>query len=259
MKHSPSRKSLQTFSKVLGATVLSIAAMFGSSAVFAASNNVVFSPSGTALGGGTVGSNSDTIETWTFASPIDATSVFLSSSFLVLATSSIDASDFVGVWLGDKNGPGFGIRGQDANNPVSDVFARPQYNNLGELAANQIGSINLGAGDSFSLLVNFYKTGGTTSSVYDGVRVWLNPTAADTSGSWDFAFTRNVSGSNISSFSSIGLRGNGLDSGDAVIVSGMKIGSSFASVSPVPEASGLAMLLAGLGMMGFIARRRVRL
>lgn len=208
-------------------------------------------------GSNTIASTNDNIASWSLSRAVNDTAIFLSATFTVGAGTSIDGGDFFAVWANNKDGLGFGIRGQDSNNPVSDVFARPQYSALSELAANQVGSVNLSAGSSFSMLVSFYKTGGTTASVYDGVRVWLNPTAADTASSWDYSFTRSASNS-LASITSLGLRGANLDAGDSVTVSNLALGTTFADVSPVPEASTLSMLLAGLGMVGFIARRRMK-
>ncbi|PAS99187.1 MAG: hypothetical protein BSR46_09340 [Candidatus Dactylopiibacterium carminicum] len=70
--------------------------------------------------------------------------------------------------------------------------------------------------------------------------------------------TTATGNSGLSSISTLGLRSANLDAGDSVTVSGLKLGTTLAAVSPVPEASTYAMMLAGLAMMGFIARRRIR-
>lgn len=208
--------------------------------------------------------NSNNIASWTLANAAvfgDSSSereVFLSAQFSLAPNTSIGSGEFIGVWLGNMNGPGFGIRGAQSAYNTSDVFVRPQYSDMPELAQNGIGSIDLAAGQSFTMLVSFYKDG--ASSVFNGVKAWFNPTAADTASSFDYSFVRSTGSAYIPSFSSIGLRSVGLNTaaGESVTVSGLTVGTTFADVSPVPEPATTTMLLAGLGMMGIIARRRIR-
>ncbi|KAF7599173.1 MAG: hypothetical protein CGU29_08425 [Candidatus Dactylopiibacterium carminicum] len=103
----------------------------------------------------------------------------------------------------------------------------------------------------FTLVAQLSKTGGSTT--YNSLTVSFYDAANNLVGS-----TTATGNSGLSSISTLGLRSANLDAGDSVTVSGLKLGTTLAAVSPVPEASTYAMMLAGLAMMGFIARRRIR-
>lgn len=180
----------------------------------------------------------------------------LGSSFTPNTTSATGRTyeDFVGVWLDSTNTgnhttvPNFGFKGADGAG--NDALIRTSTT-----ASDTVRFTNsaLTAGQTFTILVHLAKTG--VSTTYNKIEGWFNPTSADTAGTADITLTKNTG---LSSISYLGVRSN-LDTADTVALSSFKVGSSFAAVSPVPEASGLAMLLAGLGMMGFIARRRTRI
>ncbi|GAB2902752.1 hypothetical protein GCM10027046_34960 [Uliginosibacterium flavum] len=198
-----------------------------------------------------VSSNSDNLAYRSLDAVFSGNEVFLSVNMALSPSSSFAANDFVSLWLDNAltgahtSVPNFGIKADLSG--TNDVFARSTGT-----SGSAVSGSNLVAGQSFTLLARVYKS--TAAGNYDGIQLWFNPTASDSLASADASFSGN---SGISSFSAIGLRTANLDAGDSVSVSNLKVGTAFADVSPVPEPSTTAMLLAGLGMMGFIARRRL--
>lgn len=176
--------------------------------------------------------------------------VFLRLDMTVAAGFTPKANDFVGLWLGNSatgahtDVPNFGIKADLTG--TSDVFARSTGTN-GSVAAGSA----LTGGQSFTLLARVFKS--VTTGNYDGIQLWFNPNASDTLATADVTTSGT---SSLNSFSMLGIRTANLAAGETVSLKNLSVATSFAEVSPVPEPSTTAMLLAGLGMMGFIARRR---
>lgn len=182
---------------------------------------------------------------------------FTIGNFTPSSDSSATANnwpDFATIWLDDDNlssnlhtdAPNIGLRGQLGT--TGDTMIR-----LSSSAVSTFAGSALNAGDSFTILAHLYKDAGSSS--YNQLEGWFNPAsnAASTPTTFKASLT---AGSGLSSISYIGVRSN-LGNSDTVTVNSLSVGSTLASVSAVPEASSLAMLLAGLGMMGIIARRRI--
>lgn len=171
------------------------------------------------------------------------------------STTANNWPDFVGVWFDNSltagaalhtDVPNIGILG---SNTAGDAMIR-----LNSSATSVFTGSVLSAGQSFTILAHLYKAAG--SSTYNMLEGWFNPdaSAGSTPSSFSVSLANNTG---IGSISYIGVRSN-LGNSDVVSLSNLSVGTTLASVTAVPEASTLSMLLAGLGMMGFIARRRIK-
>lgn len=203
-----------------------------------------------------VSGNSNAAAFATLAEAYSGTDVYITLTMTVSSSSVLSNNDFVSLWLdntstGDHTTvPNFGIKA-DVLDAVtsSDVFART----TGVSGAVASGS-NLVAGESFTVIVHLSKS--SSSGTYDTIELWFNPTSDDTASTADVTYTGS---SGLTSFSMIGIRSANLDSGDSVTISNVKVATTWAEVAAVPEPSQAAMLVAGLVMMGFMVRRRIRL
>ncbi|GAA5157267.1 hypothetical protein [Viridibacterium curvum] len=165
-----------------------------------------------------------------------------------LASGTLNNNDFVSLWFDNvttgshTNTPQLGIKANGSG--VNDVFVRTR-GTAGSFAAGS----NVTAGQTFTLVGRLSKSG---SGNYDRFDLWFNPDAA-TAGAADASFTGN---SGLSSLQWLGLRSANLDAGDTVLIDRLRIGTTWADVSPVPEPA--APLLAGCGLLLFMCLRRTR-
>lgn len=201
-----------------------------------------------------VSGNSSNVATATFDTPFSGEQLFISATFTVAAGSVLSNNDFLSLWLDNgvsnadhTNVPNFGIKSDLAGG--NDLFVRTTGTAGRALAGSNITNAASSGNYSFTLVGLLAKTAG--SSTYNSFSAWLNPGTVLGAAAATF-----VGNSGLASISRIGLRSANLDAGDSVSVSGLLFGSSFAQVSPVPEPSTYAMLLAGLGLLGFMVRRR---
>lgn len=235
--------------------ILFVAAVLASSGLAQAQLATSNWSNGSSLGNAlSVSGNSSNVATATFATPFSGEQLFISATFTVAAGSVLSNNDFLSLWLDNgvsnadhTNVPNFGIKSDLAGG--NDLFVRTTGTAGSALAGSNITNAASGGNYSFTLVGLLAKTAG--SSTYNSFSAWLNPGTVLGAAAATF-----VGNSGLASISRIGLRSANLDAGDGVSVSGLLFGSSFAQVSPVPEPSTYAMLLAGLGLLGFMVRRR---
>ena len=202
----------------------------------------------------TVSGNNNNIATATFDTPFSGDQLFISATFTVASGSVLSDNDFLSLWLDNgvsnadhTNVPNIGIKSDLSGG--NDLFVRTTGTAGSALPGSNITNAASSGDYSFTLVGLLAKTAG--SSTYNSFSAWLNPGTVLGAAAATF-----VGNSGLASISRIGLRSANLDAGDSVSVSGLMFGSSFAQVSPVPEPSTYAMLLAGLGLLGFMVRRR---
>ena len=178
--------------------------------------------------------------------------LYIQLSLTPLAGTTISANDFAALWLdnaasGDHTAvPNVGLK--------ADVQSTGDYMVRGNSSNNYIGAFTTdqaAAGTTVSLWAHLYKSSG--SGTYNTFDLWTNPTA--TTWSAVLATTAEATStlnSGLTTISSAGFRAATLSGNDAIQVSNAAI---YNSIPGVPEPETYAMLLAGLGLMGTIARR----
>ena len=178
--------------------------------------------------------------------------LYIQLSLTPLAGTTISANDFAVLWLdktaiGDHTAvPNVGLK--------ADVQSTGDYMVRGNSSNNYIGAFTTdqaAAGTTVTLWAHLYKSSG--SSTYNTFDLWTNPTAT----TWSAvlattAEAKSTLNSGLTAISSAGFRAATLSSNDAIQVSNAAI---YNSIPAVPEPETYAMLLAGLGLMGTIARR----
>lgn len=96
----------------------------------------------------------------------------------------------------------------------------------------------------------FKSTGPGGAGDFDRAAFWVNPTAAEKTNYTNPDLIVNTFPGSFSSLSRMGLRVSGMEVGSTITVNSLTI------TDAVPEPSAIAMALAGLGLVGVVARRR---
>lgn len=175
---------------------------------------------------------------------------------LTMTTSSlakISNNDFAVLWLDTKttgdhtNVPNVGLKADVVSTGDYMVRNNASNNYIGAFTADQAA-----AGTTVTLYAHLYKSAGSTT--YNTFDLWTNPTAT----TWtqllaSSAEAHNTYVSGLTSISQVGFRTANLSGSDSILVSSANI---YNSVTAVPEPETYAMFLAGLGIVGAIARRR---
>ncbi|HEY9240010.1 MAG TPA: PEP-CTERM sorting domain-containing protein [Burkholderiaceae bacterium] len=164
-----------------------------------------------------------------------------------------------------------GISPGGAQFMTGDTQAQTMARTLGELGVTSASSLRVvfnaaePAGGSISLddlVLNIYSATGSvlfTSSAFSPVSF-----ASTNTGTGNSGFVFGLTGSDLASAQALafgtGFEGNyvGLSAAASDATGGLEtffVANSATTVTPVPEPGTYAMLLAGLGVMGFVARR----
>ncbi|MFT3736305.1 MAG: hypothetical protein QM776_15005 [Rhodocyclaceae bacterium] len=165
-----------------------------------------------------------------------------------LASGALSNNDFVSLWFDNvttgahTNTPQLGIKADGSGS--NDVFVRTRGS-----AGSFVADSNVTVGQTFTLVGRLSKSG---SGNYDRFDLWFNPDAA-APGTADASFSGN---SGLSSLQWLGFRSANLDAGDTVLIDRLRIGTTWADVSPVPEPA--SPLLAAGGLLLFMCLRRTR-
>ncbi len=168
-----------------------------------------------------------------------------------LDAGTLGSNDFLSLWLdnvatGDHlNRPNSGLKSNLGSPGQRDWMVRGSGTN-GSYAPDQAA-----IGSTATLWAHLYKGSSTNYNRFD---LWVNPT-----GSWTDALASTPEASStlnsgLSSISGFGFRAANL-SGDRFTVQSMVI-SNTVPVSAVPEPGTISLALAGLGLVGAMARRR---
>ena len=169
-----------------------------------------------------------------------------------LEAGDLGRNNFLSLWLDNvatgahTNRPNVGLKSNEGTPGALDWMVRGS-GTAGSYAADQAA-----IGTTTTLWAHLYKAG---SSHYNRYDLWVNPT-----GSWtDLLATtpeaRSTLDSGLGSLSGFGFRTANLSGSDRFTVQSMVI-SNTVPVSAVPEPGSISLALAGLGLVGAMARRR---
>lgn len=169
-----------------------------------------------------------------------------------LEAGDLGPNNFLALWLDNvttgahTNRPNLGLKSNEGSPGGLDWMVR------GTGTAGSFAPDQARIGDTTTLWAHLYKAGSANYNRYD---LWVNP-----NGSWtDVLATtpeaRSTLGSGLSSISGFGFRTANLSGGDRFTVQSMVI-SNTVPVSAVPEPGSISLALAGLGLVGAMARRR---
>ncbi|HBF49294.1 MAG TPA: hypothetical protein DDX04_01720 [Massilia sp.] len=187
----------------------------------------------------TFGSNNDRAAWWNLAET-QTGGIIVDFSFSY--TGTLGNNDFMGLWLGDKDGPSFGLKSNcDTGVCTDDLYVRT----VGTGGPYLLGS-DLVAGQSYHLLGYLSKTDG--SEYYNSFAAWMNPTAYEMT-SLTGADRVATGASKISSVSQIGIRTVNIDKGVKVSIDNLR-------VSEVPEPATLSLFGLALAGLGLASRRK---
>lgn len=196
-------------------------------------------PGGGIVDGGTTalqifGADNDNAAFRTLAAAQNADSVFV--SFLVRFDGTVDNNDFLGLWFdnvttGDHRPvPNIGIKGnrEDGSGP-EDFFARvaDPPNTAFEVYSTDINASP--AGTTFFVVGRLFKSVSGAANVYDRFSLWVNPVFGDEA-TPDATATLGTGA--ISSFTTIGFRLNGLDTGDSILFDELCLGTTWQDCVP---------------------------
>lgn len=170
-------------------------------------------------------------------------------------TGTISYNDFLVLWLDASAG---GDHTKVANIGMkADVVAQGDFMVRDSLANNYLGSFvsdQAQIGQTVSLWGHLYKSAGSTT--YNRFDLWSNPAAS----TWDAVLglapeATNTLDTGLVYVTTAGFRSATLSSGDTLRIDSAAI---YNAVSAIPEPGTYAMILAGLGLITSIARRRNR-
>lgn len=157
-------------------------------------------------------------------------------------SGTLGNNDFMGLWLGNAEGPSFGLKSNcDTGVCTDDLYVRT----VGTSGPWLLGS-DLVAGQSYHLLGYLSKTDG--SEYYNSFAAWLNPTAYEMT-SLTGADKVATGTSKIKSVSEIGIRTANIDKGVRVSIDNLR-------VSEVPEPASLSLFGLALAGLGLASRRK---
>lgn len=160
-------------------------------------------------------------------------------------TKTLQNNDFMAVWFGDKSGPNVGLKancGGDVAGCTNDLFVR-----MGGTGGMYISGSDLVAGTEYHLYAYLSKSG--TSTTYNTLQAWLNPTA-DQIANLTGAGATITGNTGKTAYDTVGIRTAFLaDNSQVVNVSNL-------DVSTVPEPATLSLFGLAAAGMGFLRRRK---
>lgn len=190
----------------------------------------------------------------------------------VFSSVNTDGSDYFVSYIFQVSGSVFmGLQAKDSdpvllNDSISVVTTPGTPGNLGSVRARVANSdVNSSAGSVVPNTTYFLVTQytGWTGTNYSTVNVWINPVAGDPSLS-SISATNTVATAGAGSDGFIGLymRTSGINGGadpaESFLIDDLRVGTSWGSVTAIPEPGSTALLAAGVATLFALTSRRRR-
>jgi hypothetical protein len=196
-------------------------------------------------------SNGDNILLRNLASPIAGDELYIGFLFQV-RVGSVGDNDFAVFWhdnaaTGSHTAvPNLGLKGNEGigGGATRDFVARI------DLAGPSAYSTDIVVGQTYYVVGRLSKSVPGPASLFDRFALWIDPAAVDPTPDASSAYTGSIA-----SFSMLGMRTANLDADDDVYVDGVRYGTTWNDVVPVPEPATAALL--AFGLVAIAARRRV--
>jgi hypothetical protein len=196
-------------------------------------------------------SNGDNILLRNLAAPIAGDEIYIGFLFQV-RVGTVGDNDFSVFWhdnavTGSHTAvPNIGLKGNEGvgGGATNDFVARI------DLAGPSAYSTNIAVGQTYYVVGRLSKSVPGAANDYDRFALWVDPAAVDPTPDATSAFTGSIA-----SFSMLGMRTANLDPDDDVYVDGLRYGTEWGDVVPVPEPATGALFAFGLAAL---AARRPR-